>query len=382
MRYETAGESHGRALVALVTGVPAGLEIDLTLIDADLARRQRGYGRGGRQAIEADRAVALAGIRGGRALGSPVALTVANRDWENWTDVMSPTRPTGAEARVTAVRPGHADLAGCLKTDTTDARDILERASARETAGRVAAGGVAKALLRTVGVEVRSFVVRIGDVAMEEPADPASVDYTVVEASDVRCPDPAVAVRMREAVDAARRDGESLGGVFVVFATGLVPGLGGYATAAERLDARLAGAVVSIPAIKGVEFGAGFAAAAMPGSSVHDEILADPSLGFRRATNRAGGLEGGMTNGETLLVRAAMKPIPTLMRPLRSVDIVTREAVDASRERSDVVAVPAAAVVGEAEVALVLADAYCAKFGGDCIGDLVAGLERYRERIR
>jgi chorismate synthase len=380
MRYQTAGESHGRALVALVTGVPAGVAVDVTAIDEDLARRQRGYGRGGRQAIEQDRAVVLAGIRAGRTIGSPVAITVANRDWENWTDVMSPSAPSTAEA-VTAVRPGHADLPGCLKTGATDARDILERASARETAARVAAGGVAKALLRAVGVRVRSVVTRIGDIAMEEPVDLAALDHAAVEASDVRCPDPAVAERMRGAIDAARSAGESLGGVFVVYAEGLVPGLGGYASADERLDARLAGAVVSIPAIKGVEFGDGFALAARPGSEAHDEILYEVERGFRRPTNRAGGLEGGMTNGEMLVVRAAMKPIPTLMRPLRSVDLHTRERVDASRERSDVVAVPAAAVVGEAEVAMVLADAYCAKFGGDCLGDLQAALAVYRERI-
>ncbi len=381
MRYETAGESHGRALVAVITGVPAGLPVDLDAIDEDLARRQRGYGRGGRQAIEQDRAVALAGIRGGRALGSPIALTIANRDWENWTDVMSPGAGAGG-AEVTAVRPGHADLPGCLKTGATDARDILERASARETAARVAAGGIAKALLRTAGVRVRSLVTRIGAASMAEPIDLGGIDHAAVEASDVRCPDPEVAQRMREAIDAARAAGESLGGVFVVHAEGLVPGLGGYATAAERLDARLAAAISSVPAIKGVEFGDGFALAAVPGSAAHDEILYEEGRGFVRPTNHAGGLEGGMTNGERLVVRAAMKPIPTLMRPLRSVDIRTREPVDASRERSDVCAVPAAAVVAEAEVAFVLADAYCAKFGADCVDDLSAALAAYRERIR
>jgi chorismate synthase len=380
MRYETAGESHGRALVALVTGTPAGLPIDPAAIDADLARRQSGYGRGGRQAIERDKAVILSGVRGGRALGSPIAVTVANRDWENWTDIMSPTEPSSS-AEVTAVRPGHADLPGCMKTGATDARDILERASARETAARVAAGGIAKALLRAVGVEVRSFVTRIGPAAMDDPAGLGGVDYDAVEASDVRCPDAGASERMREAIDAARKAGESLGGVFVVYALGLVPGLGGYATAGERLDARLAAALVSIPAIKGVEFGDGFALAARPGSEAHDEILYDAEQGFHRPTDRAGGLEGGMTNGELLVARAAMKPIPTLMRPLRSVDLRTREPVDASRERSDICAVPAAAVVAEAEVAMVLADAYCAKFGGDCLDDLLAALTAYRERI-
>jgi chorismate synthase len=381
MRYETAGESHGRALVALVTGVPAGLPIDLAAIDADLARRQGGYGRGGRQAIENDRAVALAGIRAGHTLGSPIAVTIANRDWENWTDVMSPVGEPSRAARVTQVRPGHADLAGCLKTGADDARDILERASARETAARVAAGGVAKALLAAVGVEVRSFVTRIGDAEASEPVDPAAVDAVAVEASDVRCPDVQAAIAMRAAIDAAKEAGESLGGVFVVYATGLVPGLGGYATAADRLDGRLAGAVASIPAIKGVEFGEGFRLASLPGSRAHDEILYDESSGFGRPTNHAGGLEGGMTNGETLVLRAAMKPIPTLMKPLRTVDLATRAETEASRERSDVCAVPAAAVVAEAEVAFVLADAYCAKFGADCLDDLLSSLASYRARI-
>jgi chorismate synthase len=381
MRYVTAGESHGRALVAVVTGVPAGVPVDVSLIDADLARRQGGYGRGGRQRIETDRALVLSGMRGGRTIGSPVAMTVANRDWENWTDVMTPTGTPSGGSRVTAVRPGHADLPGCLKTATGDARDILERASARETAARVAAGGVAKALLSSVGVDVASFVTAIGGASMPEPADAASVDRALVEASDVRCPDPEAAAAMRDAIDAAREAGESLGGVFVVYAVGLVPGIGGYAEAGERLDARLAAALASVPAIKGVEFGDGFALAGAPGSAAHDEIFYEPGRGYFRDTNHAGGLEGGMTNGETLVARAAMKPIPTLMTPLRTVDIESREQVEASRERSDVCAVPAAAVVAEAEVAMVLADAYCAKFGGDCLDDILRSLAAYRERL-
>jgi chorismate synthase len=381
MRYVTAGESHGRALVAVVTGVPAGVPVDVSLIDADLARRQGGYGRGGRQRIETDRALVLSGMRGGRTIGSPVAMTVANRDWENWTDVMTPTGTPSGGSRVTAVRPGHADLPGCLKTATGDARDILERASARETAARVAAGGVAKALLSSVGVDVASFVTAIGGASMPEPADAASVDRALVEASDVRCPDPEAAAAMRDAIDAAREAGESLGGVFVVYAVGLVPGIGGYAEAGERLDARLAAALASVPAIKGVEFGDGFALAGALGSAAHDEIFYEPGRGYFRDTNHAGGLEGGMTNGETLVARAAMKPIPTLMTPLRTVDIESREQVEASRERSDVCAVPAAAVVAEAEVAMVLADAYCAKFGGDCLDDILRSLAAYRERL-
>lgn len=381
MRYVSSGESHGRALTAIVTGVPAGIPIDSAAIDADLARRQSGYGRGGRMAIESDRALILSGVRFGRTIGSPVTLTVANRDWDNWTDVMAPQGSPTSSARVTAPRPGHADLAGAQKIGSDDCRDILERASARETAARVAAGGVARALLHELGVTVASFVVSIGDVAMVMPADPARVEPEVVEASEVRCPDTGVSARMMAAIDAARADGESLGGTFCVTASGLVPGLGTYAEAADRLDARLAAAVMSIPAIKGVEVGEGFAAAALPGSRVHDEIAFDGERGYYRLTNRAGGLEGGMTKGEPLWLRAAMKPIPTLMRPLASVDLDTREPVDASRERSDVCAVPAAAVVAEAEVALVLADAYLRKFGADSLEDISAALAAYKARI-
>lgn len=381
MRYTTAGESHGRALTAIVSHVPAGVPVDVSAIDDDLARRQSGYGRGGRQKIERDRVQILSGVRFGRTLGSPIALAVANRDWDNWLDAMavSGEKPTGIEE--THVRPGHADLAGALKTGTYDMRDILERASARETAARVAAGGIAKAVLRALGVEVGSLVISIGDVVWEAAEDPGAVDSGTVEASDVRCPDEATSARMRRAIDDARNSGESLGGVFVAYATGLVPGIGGYAEADRRLDAKLAAAVISIPAIKGVEFGDGFAAAARPGSLAHDEIHHDAEKGLWRPTNRAGGLEGGMTNGETLVIRAAMKPIPTMMKPLHSIDLVTREAVDASKERSDVCAVPAAAVVAEAEVAMVLANAYLEQFGNGFIGDITESLARYRARI-
>jgi chorismate synthase len=380
MEYRTAGESHGRAIVALVSGVPAGVPLSQAVIDGDLARRQVGYGRGGRMAIERDRAMILSGIRFGHTIGSPVALTIGNRDWDNWTDVMATAGEGSDSARVTAPRPGHADLAGCLKTGSNDVRNVLERASARETAARVAAGGVARALLTAVGVRVFSWVERIGDATCGS-LDPSSVDMEAVESSDVRCPDAETAIRMRHAIDIARDSGESLGGVFSVAAEGLVPGLGGYAEAAGRLDARLASAVMSVPAIKGVEIGDGFAAAARPGSQVHDPIMYEDGRGFFRATNHAGGIEGGMTNGEALVVRAAMKPIPTLMTPLATTDLDTHEPVDASRERSDVCAVPAAAVVAEAEVALVLADAYCAKFGEDCLDDMLAALAAYKERI-
>ncbi len=380
MRYTTAGESHGKALMAIVTDVPAGVPLRQRDIDADLRRRQQGYGRGGRMLIEADTAQVLSGVRFGRTIGSPVALLVGNEDAANWAEVMDPFGSAEAVARVTAPRPGHADLPGILKTGAQDVRDVLERASARETAARVAAGAIARALLAELGVTVRSWVERIGD-ASTGPLAPADVARSAVGGCDVSCPDEAVAHRMRAAIDDARERGESIGGVFVVSAEGLVPGLGGYEEAALRLDARLAAAVVSVPAIKGVEFGDGFGCAALSGSEVHDEIVRDASGVLRRATNRAGGLEGGMTNGEALVVRAAMKPIPTLMRPLSTVDLVTGQRADAAKERSDVCAVPAAAVVAEAEVALVLADAYQDLLGRAFLGDMRAALAAYRARI-
>lgn len=381
MRYTTAGESHGRAVVALVTGVPAGIPLTAEDIDRDLARRQSGYGRGGRQQIETDRVTILSGVRFGTSIGSPVALTVTNRDWDHWTDVMAAAGAKPEGIRETHPRPGHADLAGVLKIASDDTRDVLERASARETAARVAAGGVAKALLLELGVEVRSFVSSIGSVRMLTPAEPWTMDAAAVEASAVRCPDAETTEAMKRGIDEARADGESLGGTFYVTATGLVPGVGGYAEADERLDARLAAAVVSIPAIKGFEIGDGFRLAEVPGSEAHDPILFEADRGFVRPSNHAGGIEGGMTNGEPLVVRAAMKPIPTLMRPLASVDLDTLEAVDASKERSDVCAVPAAAVVAEAEIAFVLADAYLRKFGSDTLVDILASKDAYLARI-
>lgn len=381
MRYVTSGESHGRVLTAVVTGVPAGIELSQDLIDGDLARRQVGYGRGGRMRIESDRGLILSGVRFGRTIGTPVTVSVANRDWDNWVDVMSPGAAPTDSARVTQPRPGHADLPGILKTDSSDVRDILERASARETAARVAAGAVARAFLSSVGVTVRSYVTSIGAVALEPLPDPVQVDQVAVEASDVRCPYPDVTARMHDEIDQAAAAGESLGGTFVVVAEGLVPGIGGYAEASARLDARLAAAIISIPAIKGVEFGDGFGLASRRGSAAHDAIHYAPERGVYRETNRAGGLEGGMTNGEPVVIRAAMKPIPTLMTPLASIDIETLEPVDASRERSDVCAVPAAAVVAEAETALVLAQAHLEKFGADCLSDILAAMDAYQKRV-
>lgn len=380
MRHTTAGESHGPALVTIVSDVPAGLSVSQAAIDEDLARRQRGYGRGGRMAIESDRASVLSGVRFGRTIGSPVALMIENRDWQNWSEVMSAFGPPTTERAVTAPRPGHADLAGALKIGTRDIRDVLERASARETAARVAAGAIAKALLTEFGVAVHSYVARIGEAAIAEEPDPRELDVAAIEASDMRCPDAAVAERMRAAIDDAAAAGDSLGGVVVVVATGVVPGLGGYAQADRRLDGRIGAAMLSIPAIRGVEIGDGFAAAALVGSQVHDPIRFESGRGIVRPTNHAGGLEGGMTNGEPVVVRVAMKPIPTLASALESTDLLTLEPVDAARERSDVCAVPAAGVIAEAELALVLATAYTEKFGGDSLGEMRAALEAYRTR--
>ena len=386
MHYMTAGESHGPGLTAIVDGVPAGLRISEASINADLARRQGGYGRGGRQLIEHDTVHITSGVRFGRTIGSPVALSVENRDWQNWAGRMSAFGEAPADlVRETTPRPGHADLVGVLKTASDDCRDVLERASARETAARVAAAGIAREFLADLGVEVFSYVTSIGQVVFEEEdAMLSAPDYKPldIELSDVRCPDEAASDAMRAAIDEAREAGESLGGTFRVVACGLVPGLGGYASAGERLTSRVGAALFSIPAIKGVEFGLGFAAAALPGSQVHDEITLDAARGFMRAGNNAGGLEGGMTTGMPLIVTCAMKPIPTLKTPLQTVDMDTLEPAEASKERSDVCAVPACAVVAEAELAFALADAYLEKFGHDNMTDIRAGIDAYRQRLR
>ena len=385
MRYLTAGESHGPALTAIVDGVPAGLKISEDQINSDLARRQSGYGRGGRQAIERDRVRVTSGVRFGRTIGSPVALTVANRDWENWTDRMAAFGDTPSDlVREVCPRPGHADLVGALKTNTDDCRNILERASARETAARVAAAGIAREFLAELGVEVFSYVASIGDVSLDED-DPmlAAPDYKPldIELSEMRCPDAKATIAMKKAIDRAKSDGESLGGTFRIVVCGLAPGLGTYATGADRLTSRLGAALFSIPAIKGVEFGLGFQAAARPGSQVHDPIvLADGE--FRRTSNNAGGLEGGMTTGMPLVITAAMKPIPTLMTPLETVNLDTLCVEEASKERSDVCAVPAAAVVAEGEVAFALANAYLEAFGDTCMADIKANIKAYKARLR
>lgn len=386
MHYITAGESHGPELTAIVSDVPAGLKISAEQINSDLGRRQSGYGRGGRQKIERDVVEVTGGVRFGHTLGSPVSLVVRNRDWENWTDRMAPFgEPPANLVREVSPRPGHADLVGALRTNTDDCRNILERASARETAARVAAAGIAREFLAELGVEVFSYVVSIGDAKFQEDdALLAAPDYKPldIEMSEVRCPDAAATEAMKQAIDIARAAGESLGGTFRIVATGLLPGLGGYATASERLTSRIGAALLSIPAIKGIEFGLGFESARRPGSRVHDPIVVDAQVGVTRAGNNAGGLEGGMTTGMPLIVTAAMKPIPTLMTPLATVNMDTLEPTLASRERSDVCAVPACAVVAEGEVAFALANAYQDAFGCTNMTDIKASIRAYKQRIR
>jgi chorismate synthase len=382
LRLTTAGESHGPGLTAIVEGLPAGLALRAEDIDADLARRQLGHGRGGRMKIERDAATVTAGVRHGRTLGGPVALQVANRDYANWEERMNPW-PVAAEIpEVHLPRPGHADLVGIWKYKQTDVRNILERASARETAARVAGGALAKALLRALGVEIRSHVVQIASVHAPAPDRALSAaDFAAVDDSPVRCLDADTSRAMVAEINAQRKANESLGGVFEVQAFGLTPGLGSHISWEERLDGRLAMAVLSIQAMKGVSIGDAFQIAGVPGSDAHDEIFYSEEHGYFRETNRAGGLEGGMSTGEPLIVRGAMKPLPTLTKPLRSVDIATHAPAEALRERTDSCTVPAAGVVGEAMVALVLADAYRRKFGGDHIDDVLQALRAYEERI-
>jgi chorismate synthase len=380
-RFVTAGESHGPGLTAIVEGLPAGLELSPDQIDRDLARRQLGHGRGGRMKIEKDRAEVVAGVRHGKTLGSPVALRVENRDYANWEERMNPWPVDGEMDEVHLPRPGHADLAGALKYGHTDVRNVLERASARETAARVAAGALAKAYLRAMGVEVFSHVTRIGTVTAPGRDDLSPEDFDQVDESPVRCLDKDASDAMVAEIDTARKANESLGGVFEVRAFGLVPGMGSHTSWEERLDGRLAGAIMSIQAMKGVGIGDGFDLAGRVGSQAHDEIFWSEEQGFFRETNRAGGLEGGMTTGDPLVVKAAMKPLPTLTKPLRSVDLATKAPAQALRERTDSCTVPAAGVVGEAMVALVLAAAYREKLGGDHIDDARAALDAYVERI-
>ena len=381
LRFPTAGEAHGPGLVAIVEGLPAGLELDRERIDREMARRQLGHGRGGRMKIERDSVEVRSGVRHGRTLGSPIALLVANRDHANWSERMNPW-PVETEVEESHLpRPGHADLTGALKFGHRDVRNVLERASARETAARVAAGALAKEFLAALGVSVHSHVLRIASVSAPEPGELVPEDFAAVDESPVRCLDGEAAEAMVAEIDRLRRENESLGGVFEVRAFGLVPGLGSHVAWDERLDGRLAQAVVSIQAVKGISVGEAWEVAEARGSESHDEIFWSEEHGYFRETNRAGGVEGGMSNGEPLVVRGALKPISTLTKPLRSVDTESKEPAQAMRERTDSTVVPAAGVVAEAMVALVLARCYREKFGGDHIDDVLAAVRAYRERI-
>jgi chorismate synthase len=380
-RFTTAGESHGRGLAAILEGIPAGVPVSAERVNVELKRRMGGYGRGARMKIEADQIEWLAGVRAGETLGSPIAMLVWNRDWENWQDIMAPEADApGGEGRrrqVTRPRPGHADLTGVLKYDRRDARDILERASARETVARVACGAVCKILLEQFSIEIGSHVAELGGVAAKLPVPLPKPLNEAADASAVRCLDAAAEQEIIKRIDAAKAAGDTLGGVVEVLALGVPVGLGSHVSWDRKLDGRLARALMSIPAVKGVELGLGFEAARRKGSEVHDEILP----GFDRATNRAGGTEGGMTTGEPLVARVAMKPISTLMSPLRTVDLKTGGPAQAQSERSDVTAVPAMGVIAEAMVALTLAEAMIEKFGGDALSEMKRNFEGYQAQV-
>ncbi|WP_110953005.1 chorismate synthase [Anaerosinus massiliensis] len=377
-RFLTSGESHGQCLTAIVEGIPAGLKINIDLINEDLARRQQGYGRGGRMKIETDKVEIISGVRFGETLGDPITLRIRNKDWENWQDKMSAFGEATGPV-VTAARPGHADLIGVRKYGRKDIRDILERASARETAIRVAVGALAKNLLLSCGINVFSHVVNIGGVVI----DKTNLDFAAFNKKDteLNCYDPKAEEKMKMKIDDVKKSGDTIGGAFEVIVTGMMEGIGSHIQWDRRLDARLAAAMMSIQAIKGVEIGEGFEYANLLGSQAHDEIFINELNQYYRNTNHAGGIEGGMSNGEPILVRAAMKPIPTLMKPLASVDIASKRAVSANTERSDVCAVSAASVVGEAMVAIVLVETILQKFGGDCMEDLLSTIKSYITRI-
>jgi chorismate synthase len=408
LRYLTSGESHGRSLIAILEGMPSGLSLRSGYIDRELARRQGGYGRGERQAIEKDRVDITSGVRLGKTLASPIAMVIRNKDWENWKDVMAPDGIRSGLKAVTRPRPGHADLAGAMKYSATDLRDILERSSARETAARAAVGAVAKRLLGEFGIEVMSWVLAIGGARCKGPVPKINSElprlkaaFVAAEQSSFRCPDNKIERAMKRAIDIARKKGDSVGGIFGIFevvVTGVPPGLGSHVQWDRKLDGRSARALMSIQAIKGVEVGMGFEVGSVPGSKVHDEIFYTtrkakgkrgnpspfwPSLsGFFRKSNNAGGIEGGMSNGEPIVLRAVMKPIPTLYKPLRSVDIKTKKPFEASIERSDVCAVPAASVVGEAVVAFEIARAFLEKFGGDSVHEIKRNYRGYLRQLK
>jgi chorismate synthase len=390
--FTTAGESHGPALTAIVEGIPAGLPLSAADVDTELARRQKGYGRGRRMQIETDVIELLSGVRAGQTLGSPISMVIRNKDWEKWTEIMDPaSRPEdtaeGRKRKLTRVRPGHADLSGILKYDREDARDILERASARETTARVAAGAIAKRLLAEFGVTIGSHVISLGGIEAAPPSElPADLN-AAADPSPLRTLDKGAEVRMIELIDKLKKDGNTAGGIAEVVVRGLPVGLGSHVSWDRKLDGRLARAILSIHAVKGMEFGSAFDNARKPGDQVHDEIVPAPggaharSGNVRRKTNRAGGLEGGITNGEALVIRAAMKPISTLMSPLATIDSATGLPAEAAAERSDVTAVPAMAVIAESMTALVLADALAEKFGGDSLGEMQRNFNAYLSHI-
>jgi chorismate synthase len=387
-RFLTAGESHGPALVAIVEGLPAGVPISREIIDADLRRRQGGYGRGGRMKIERDATELLSGVRHGHTLGAPITLRIENRDWVNWQERMGADPIDAPPEAVTRVRPGHADLAGALKYGHEDVREVIERASSRETAARVAVGAVCRQLLAAFGVAIHSHVLAVGGVgyAESQAPDPGAADdafWARVEASEMRCADAELTARMIERIVAGKREGDTCGGVFEVVAAGVPVGLGSYSQWDRRLSGRIGQALLSIPSAKGVEVGGGFGLAALPGSQVHDVVRYDAERGWHHLTNRAGGIEGGISNGEPIVARVAVKPIPTLAHPLPSADVVTGENIDMTRyERSDVCVVPAAGVVGEAMLAVALADAWIEKFGGDSLDEMRRNYAGYLATLR
>ncbi|MBA7647471.1 Chorismate synthase [subsurface metagenome] len=381
LRYLTAGESHGKSLVAILEGIPSGLKVDKATIDRELKRRQAGYGRGKRMEIEKDRVQILSGLRGGKTLGSPVSLLIPNKDWKNWKLIMDPIKPSKG-GRVTRPRPGHADLVGVLKYDQDDIRNVLERASARETAARVAIGAIAKILLSEFGISIISQVIQIGRVKAKTKNLKINEIEKKIAHSLVSCPDEEASRSMMAEIDRARKKGDTLGGVFEIIATGLPIGLGSYVHPDRRLDGRLAQGLMSIPAAKGIEIGLGFRASELLGSEVQDEIFYEKRKGLYRKTNNAGGLEGGVTNGEPLRIKVAMKPISTLQRPLSSVDLITKKKVKATVERADVCVVPAAAVIGESVVAFELANAILKKFGGDSRSEIRRNYEGYVKYLK
>ena len=383
LRFFTAGESHGPCLTAIVEGFPAGVPIDVTQINHDLSRRQQGYGRGGRMKIEKDEALIQSGVRWGESLGSPITLMVQNRDWRNWEKRMSPFAEDKDEnIAVTRPRPGHADLTGVLKYNHRDIRNILERASARETAARVAIGGLAKCLLSPFGIQVIGYVTEIGGIVANHESLTTQEIYEKAEVSPVRLADGEAEKKIIALIDQCKKQGDTLGGVVEVAATGLPPGLGSFAQWDRKLDGRLGAALLSLQSAKGVEVGLGFATAKLPGSQVHDEIAFDHNTGFTRQSNNSGGTEGGMSTGEPLRIKVAFKPLSTLLRPLRSVDIRTKEPIEATIERSDVCAIPAAAVIAEAVMAYVLAQVFLEKFGGDSLAEITRNYDGYLEHVR